>query len=88
MEILSQMELYGFGFKIKHASNVKILVLVVVSILVLQDDLGCVRIPDLVREKKMETEKVDDPIDMNSWIVSHFHFHFLFPHQIQDPNTA
>ena len=52
MEILSQMELYGFGFEIKHASNVKILVLVVVSILVMQDDLGCVRIPDLVKRKR------------------------------------
>ena len=33
-------------------------------------------------------EKLDDPIVQNHWIIYRFHFHFIFPHQILDPNTA
>ena len=41
--------------------------------------LGCAWIKDLVREKEMKMEKVDDPMFLNGWIV--YLFHFLFPHQ-------
>ena len=37
---------------------------------------------------EMEMTKVDDPMVTNVWIVKTFHFHFLFPHQILDLNTA
>ena len=39
-------------------------------------------------EKGIEIEKVDDPIVLNGWIIELFHFHFLLPHHISDPNTA
>ena len=47
--------------------------------------LGCVWITDLLWEK--EKEKVDDPMVLNGRILSLFHFHFYFPHQILDPNA-
>ena len=38
--------------------------------------------------KGNEMEKVDDSMVLNRCIVYHFHFHFLFSHQILEPNTA
>ena len=33
-------------------------------------------------------EKLEDPTILNPWILQLFHFHFLFLHQILNPNTA
>ena len=50
--------------------------------------LGCIWIKDLVWEKETEMETLKDPTVPNGWILKLFHFHFIFPHQILDPNTA
>ena len=37
---------------------------------------------------EMAMEKLADPTIRDYWIIYLFHFHFLFPHRILDPNTA
>ena len=50
--------------------------------------LGCVWIPNLVREKKMKMEKLDGPSVWDHWIIYLFHFYFILLHQILDPSTT
>ena len=39
-----------------------------------------------LEEMEMEKEKLDDPTVQDHWII--YLFHFIFLHQILDPNTA
>ena len=52
----------------------------------MKNRLSCIWIPDLVRDKEMKMEKLYNPTVRDHWII--YLFHFLFPRQIFDPNTA
>ena len=43
---------------------------------------------DLGREKEMKMEKLGDLAIQDHWIIYLFNIHFLFPHEILDPNRA